>query len=184
MKNLRVGDNLDSNSDMGAMTTEKQFNTVKDHVNDALKKGARILVQTNISEDVKLHNLLPATVIIDVNHDMDVMRHETFGPVLAVMKVKDMDEAIELANDSYLGLTGSVWSKNHKKAIQLGRKIKAGAITINDHLMSHGLPETSWGGFKQSSIGRSHGRLGLEEMTQPQMIINDIMPFVKKNKLI
>ena len=124
---------------------------------------------------------MPATVLIEVNHDMDVMRHETFGPVLAVMKVENIEEAIELANDSYLGLTGSVWSTDHKNAIRIGEKIKAGSITINDHLMSHGLAQTSWGGFKQSGIGRSHGRLGMEEMTQTQMIINDIIPFAKKD---
>jgi acyl-CoA reductase-like NAD-dependent aldehyde dehydrogenase len=178
---LRVGYDQDFNLDMGAMTTLKQFNTVKAHIHDALKKGARILIQTKVSEDTRLHNLMPATVLIDVNHDMDVMRHETFGPVLAVMKVKNMEQAVNLVNDSYLGLSGSVWSKDHKKAIQIGKKIKAGSITINDHLVSHGMPETSWGGFKQSGIGRSHGRIGMEEMTQPQMIINDIMPFARKN---
>jgi acyl-CoA reductase-like NAD-dependent aldehyde dehydrogenase len=178
---LRVGYDQDFNMDMGAMTTDKQYNKVEAHIHDALKKGAKILIQTKIPEDTRLYNFMPATVLIDVNHDMDVMRHETFGPVLAVMKVKNMDQAVELANDSYLGLTGSVWSKDHKKAMKIGRKIKAGTITINDHLMSHGMPETSWGGFKQSGIGRSHGRLGMEEMTQSQMIINDIMPFARKN---
>jgi succinate-semialdehyde dehydrogenase/glutarate-semialdehyde dehydrogenase len=181
IEHLRVGYDQDFNLDMGAMTTEKQFNKVTEHIHDALKKGAHILIQAKMPEDPKLHNLMPATVLIDVNHDMDVMRHETFGPVLGVMKVKDMEQAVELANDSYLGLTVSVWSKNHKKAMRIGRKVKAGTITINDHLMSHGLPETSWGGFKQSGIGRSHGRLGMEEMTQPQTIVNDIMPFVRKN---
>jgi len=80
-----------------------------------------------------------------------------------------------------LGLTGSVWSRNTKRAESIGKRIRAGAITINDHLMSHGLPETSWGGFKESGIGRSHGELGFNEMTQPQMIVHDILPGAKKN---
>ena len=181
LQHFRVGYDTDFNWDMGAMTTEKQFNRVKNHINDALQKGAHILIQTKVSDDANQHNLMPATVLIDVNHDMDVMRHETFGPVLGLMKVSNMEEAIQLANDSYLGLTGSVWSKNRKKAIKIGRQLKAGVITINDHLMSHGLPETSWGGFKQSGIGRCHGQLGMVEMTQPQMIINDVMPFARKN---
>jgi len=111
---------------------------------------------------------------------MLLMRDETFGPVVGVMKFKNYDEAIALANDSYLGLTGSVWSKNRKLAEQIGSKIKAGVITINDHLMSHGLAETSWGGFKQSGIGRTHGELGFDEMTQPMVIVNDLLPFQKK----
>jgi hypothetical protein len=65
--------------------------------------------------------------------------------------------------------------------MQLASKIKAGTITINDHLMSHGLAETSWGGFKESGVGRTHGELGFMEMVQPQTIVNDILPGVKKN---
>jgi acyl-CoA reductase-like NAD-dependent aldehyde dehydrogenase len=181
VEHLRVGRDRDFNTDMGSMTTERQFRTVTEHIKDALKKGARIWVQSNVSENPDLHNLMPATVLINVNHDMDVMRHETFGPVLAVMKVKNMNEAVSLANDSYMGLTGSVWSKDRKKALDLGRQILAGVITVNDHLMSHGLPETAWGGMKQSGIGRSHGRIGMEEMTQTQTIVNDIMPLARKN---
>ena len=109
------------------------------------------------------------------------MKDETFGPVLGVMQVNSIDEAIKLANDSYLGLTASVWSRNNKKALAIGRKIKSGAITINDHLMSHGLAETPWGGFKQSGIGRTHGDIGFTEMTQPQVLVNEILPFARKN---
>ena len=112
---------------------------------------------------------------------MLVMREETFGPVVAVMKVESMDRAIELANDSAYGLSGSVWSRNSKTARRLAERIQAGAVMINDHLMSHGLAETPWGGFKQSSLGRTHGAIGFAEMTQPQCIIHDVMPGVRKN---
>jgi succinate-semialdehyde dehydrogenase/glutarate-semialdehyde dehydrogenase len=97
------------------------------------------------------------------------------------MKVRDMDEALSLANDSKLGLTGSVWSKDRKKAEKLGRRIQAGVITINDHLMSHGLAETPWGGFKSSGIGRTHGAIGFDEMTQAQVIVHDMLPFARQN---
>lgn len=101
--------------------------------------------------------------------------------MIGVMKVKDMDEAVFYANDSNLGLSGSVWSSNGKNAIKIASKIKAGAVTINDHLMSHGLAETPWGGFKESGIGRTHGEIGFAEMTEPQVIVNDIMPLVKRD---
>ena len=77
----------------------------------------------------------------------------------------DMEQAIALANDSSLGLTGSVWSSNTRAAVALGRRIHAGVITINDHLLTHGMAETPWGGVKESGIGRSHGELGFDEMT-------------------
>lgn len=178
---LRIGIGSDYNNDLGAMTTEKQISTVKKHINDALKKGARIYCQSSVPEEVHLKNFIPATVLANVNHEMLLMREETFGPVVGVMKVSSMEEAIKLANDSHLGLTGSVWSKNKKRAIEIGRQIQAGAITINDHLMSHGLHETPWGGFKQSGTGRTHGEIGFSGMTQPQVIVNDILPFVKKD---
>jgi succinate-semialdehyde dehydrogenase/glutarate-semialdehyde dehydrogenase len=97
------------------------------------------------------------------------------------MKVKNMEEAIALANDSDLGLTASVWSKDHAKAEKIAEQIQSGVVTINDHLMSHGMAETPWGGFKNSGIGRTHGSLGFDEMTQPQLLVNDILPLVKKN---
>ncbi len=179
VESLTVGNPSDFSTDVGVMTTEKQVKTVKLHLDDAIKNGAVLFAESKTTNDLK--NILTPKVITNVNHNMIMMRDETFGPLLGVMKVENMDEAIELANDSDLGLTGSVWSKNHKKAIELGSRINAGAITINDHLMSHGLAETAWGGFKESGIGRAHGEQGLMEMVQPQYIINDILPGVKKN---
>lgn len=181
IENLRVGYGENFDSDMGCMTTSKQCETVKLHVDDAIKKGAVIFAQSQIPKEPNLKNFLPAMVLTEVNHNMLLMRDETFGPVVGVMKFKNYDEVIALANDSYLGLTGSVWSKNRRKAEQIGKKIKAGVVTINDHLMSHGLAETPWGGFKQSGIGRTHGKLGFDEMTQPMVIVNDILPFQKRS---
>lgn len=181
IENLRVEYDIDFNSDMGCMTTQRQMETVTKHIEDALNKGAKIFAQSKAPLDSRLKNFLPAIVLVNVNHDMDVMRDETFGPVVGVMKYNDYDEVIRLANDSYLGLTGSVWTKDSKRGENLARRIKAGVVTINDHLMSHGLAETPWGGFKQSGIGRTHGELGFDEMTQTITIVKDVLPFVKKN---
>ena len=181
IKTFRIGIGTDYNNDLGAMTTERQIEIIKKHINDALKKGGRIFAQSMVPEEINLKNFIPATILTNVNHDMLVMQEESFGPIVGVMKVSSMDEAIKLANDSNLGLTGSVWSNNRKCAIELGKQIQAGTITINDHLMSHGLHETPWGGFKQSGTGRTHGEIGFSGMTQPQVIVNDILPFVKKD---
>lgn len=181
IEKLRVDYDTDYNADMGCMTTQRQIETVNKHIQDALGKGAKVFAQSKTPANNRLKNFLPATVLINVNHEMDIMRDETFGPVVGVMKFNDYNEAVRLANDSYLGLTGSVWTKNQKRGEEIARQIKAGVVTINDHLMSHGLSETPWGGFKESGIGRTHGELGFDEMTQPMVIVKDVLPFVKKN---
>jgi len=181
VKALRVGRDSDYNVDMGAMTTKNQIEKVRAHLEDALDRGAVIVAQSECPPRDSPGNFLPATVIAEVNHEMLVMQEETFGPVLAVMKVKNMEEAICLANDSIYGLTGSVWSGNGKTAGQIARRIRAGVITVNDHLVSHGMAETPWGGLKASGFGRTHGRIGFNEMTQPQVVVHDILAFAKKN---
>lgn len=179
-KNLRVGQDVDYCVDICAITTANQMNTIQDHIDDAVAKGATVYAQSDYPEGSK-GNFMPAVLLTDVDHSMNVMLEETFGPVIAVMKVDDMDEALRLANDSKLGLTASVWSKNRKLAEKYGRKIKAGAIMINDHMMCNGLPETPWGGFKESGIGRTHGEFGLQEMTQPICVVQDYLIGAKRN---
>jgi succinate-semialdehyde dehydrogenase/glutarate-semialdehyde dehydrogenase len=180
IESTRVGRDTAFDTDIGAMTTRRQMDTVKSHIDEAVKKGAKVFAQSSCPSDGK-GQFMPCVVLTDCTHEMTVMREETFGPVVGVMPFDTIDEAVRLANDSQLGLTASVWSKNHRKALSIGRRIRAGAITINDHLMSHGLAETPWGGFRESGIGRTHGDIGFAEMTQPQVLVNDIMPFVKKN---
>lgn len=177
---LRVGPDTDFASDVGAMTTERQMATVRQHVEDALAKGAEIAARSPMPEGLQ-GNFMEAVVLTHVDHDMLIMREETFGPVLGVMKVRDMDEAVQLANDSVYGLTASVWSRNVRAAEAIGRRIRAGVITVNDHLVSHGMPETPWGGFKASGIGRTHGELGFLEMTQPQVIVHDMLGWTRRN---
>jgi acyl-CoA reductase-like NAD-dependent aldehyde dehydrogenase len=181
VSNLKVGIDIDYETDMGCMTTSKQKLSVEKHIEEALNMGAKIFAQSRIPEGESGSNFMPAMILTDVNHNMMVMKDETFGPVIGVMKYKTYDEAVELANDSYLGLSASVWTRNRKRGLQIASQIKAGSIMINDHLMCHGMAETPWGGFKESGIGRTHGKLGFDEMTQPTVIVKDILPFVKKN---
>lgn len=178
-RSLRVGVDTDMHVDVGAMTTAGQLATVRRHVEDALAGGASVLAQSACPDGPGLFH--PAMVLVGVTHEMLVMREETFGPVVGVMTVDDMDEAVRLANDSPLGLTASVWSRRRRVALRLARRLAAGVVTVNDHLMSHGLPETPWGGFKQSGIGRTHGRLGFDEMTRPQCVVDDVLPGVKRD---
>jgi succinate-semialdehyde dehydrogenase/glutarate-semialdehyde dehydrogenase len=110
-------------------------------------------------------------VLEGVTSKMEIVQHETFGPVMTLQRASDEEDAIRMANDSYLGLSASVWSTCHRRAMRVARQIEAGSVGINDHLMPHGMAETPWGGYKESSVGKTHGRLGLEGMTKAKVII-------------
>ncbi|NOY77165.1 MAG: aldehyde dehydrogenase family protein [Calditrichaeota bacterium] len=178
---LRVGYDTDFNVDMGGMTTESQIEVIQFHLEDALKKGARIAAESKVNNPGSYKNLIPARVLVDVNHEMRLMQEESFGPIVGVMKVRSEEEAVRLANDSNMGLSASVWSKNLKKAERLARQIQAGAVLINDHLMSHAMAETPWGGFKESGIGRTHSQFFFYEVTEPQVIVKDWLSFAKRD---
>jgi succinate-semialdehyde dehydrogenase/glutarate-semialdehyde dehydrogenase len=109
-------------------------------------------------------------VLADVDHTMAVMREETFGPVLPIMAVASLDEAIRLANDSPYGLTASGWTRSEATARRLERELVAGVVTINDHVSTFGEPAAPWGGVKWSGFGRIHGLLGLREMVQARCV--------------
>ena len=181
VESLRVGFGTDPNIDIGVMTTSSQIAEVSRQIQDAVEKGAEIFAESLPPGDENLKNTIPAMVLTNVDHTMSVMKDETFGPVVAVMKYSTIEEAISFANDSTLGLTCSVWSRDRRKAERIGRQLQAGVITINDQLKSHGMPETPWGGFKHSGIGRCHGEIGFDEMTQPQVIVQDLLHFAIRN---
>ncbi len=169
-KEIRQGDTLENEStDMGSMIDPRQLSIVENHVKDAEAKGAKIL--TGGSRPADLHGFFyKPTVLVNVDHSMQVMTDETFGPVLPIMGFKTEDDAIKLANDSRYALTASVWSRDIKRAESIARKIVAGTVTINDHIMTYGIPETPWGGSKESGFGRTHSDIGLMEFVEPAHI--------------
>lgn len=180
-ESLAYGADKDFDVAVGSVTTRGQLETIREHVDDAVAKGAK---KTFYSKNLKggpEGYFFPPTVLENVDETMMTMQQETFGPVVAVAMVESVEEAIEKANRSPLGLTASVWTKSRRKAREIASRLEAGTVTINDHLMSHGLAETPWGGFKESGLGRTHGYLGLEEMTQTRVVVDDVLPFVQKN---
>src|SRR5205823_7232013 len=112
----------------------------------------------------------PPTVLTNVTQDMEIMREETFGPVLPIMTFKTDDEAVRLANDSIYGLTASVWTVDTARGKRLAERIDAGTVMVNEVLYTHGIAQTPWGGGKQSGLGRTHGRAGLLELVRSQHI--------------
>jgi succinate-semialdehyde dehydrogenase/glutarate-semialdehyde dehydrogenase len=174
---LRVGPDKDFDVEVGSLTSEEQKKKVVGILKDAVKKGARIVAQTGPSSGL-FH---PVTILENADSSMTAMCEEVFGPIIALQKVHDESEAIACANDSIYGLSASVWSRNRRRARRVASRIRAGAVTLNDHLISHGMAETPWGGFGQSGIGRSHGALGFQEMTQPRVIVDDLMHRAPRN---
>jgi len=157
--------------DLGPMTLERQRAIVEEHVKDAVAKGARVLLGGERSDAPGF--FYPPTVLTHVDHTMLVMRDETFGPVLPIMAVDSLDEAITLANDSPYGLTASGWTRSEEAARRLQQELVAGVVSINDHVSSYGEPTAPWGGVKWSGFGRMHGILGLREMVQPKYVSLD-----------
>jgi succinate-semialdehyde dehydrogenase/glutarate-semialdehyde dehydrogenase len=181
MSELTQGVDVDSNVDIGSMTSLQQLKKVQEHLKDALKKGVKIFPDNIKMKKSEIGLFHQPMILENVSDDMMVMNEEIFGPLLAVKKVGSIEEAIARTNASTLGLTASVWTRNRKKGHEIASRLEVGSVMINDHLMSHGLAETPWGGWKESGIGRTPGFIGLEEMTQPRCVVDDILPGVQKN---
>jgi len=165
--------------EVGAMTSPTQTDIVEDHVSDALAAGARAL--TGGSRAAGPGDYFEPTVLVDVDHSMKVMRDETFGPVLGVMKVRDEEEAVRLANDTRYGLSGSVFgAKRH--AEQVARRIECGLCNVNDVLVGFLASDVPFGGWKDSGIGYRHGEAGIKKFCRPESLV--ITRFGGKRELL
>jgi len=166
---LRQNRGTTEDTDIGAMSSERQLSIVEEHVKDAINQGALALTGGARPEGLEGPFYQP-TILTNVNHKMMVMREETFGPVLPLMTFKTEDEAVSLANDSVFGLTASVWTRNVARGRRIALRLEAGTVMVNEVLYTHGVAQTPWGGVKQSGLGRTHGRLGLLELVTPQHV--------------
>lgn len=177
VRSLRHGPPSDAHDvDIGAITTKGQLKVISSQVDDAVANGARIVAQSRPVGNVQNGTFYPATVLINVNHAMRIMREENFGPVLPVMKFSTIDEAVQMANDSTLALTASIHTKNLSYGKRIASRIEAGTVTINDHLSTHGQSESPWGGWKETGLGRTHGSLGLKEMSNVRCVNTLLIP--------
>jgi acyl-CoA reductase-like NAD-dependent aldehyde dehydrogenase len=161
---LRVGDPLSFDTEIGPMVSREQYELVKELVDDALAHGAELRCGGPLEVDGYGDAAFYApTVLTSVTHDMRIMREEIFGPVVPIITVDSEEEAIHLTNDSNFGLSASVWTLDKERGDRMARRIGAGSVWINDHMYSHGTCQCSWGGVKDSGIGRAHSKFGFYE---------------------
>jgi acyl-CoA reductase-like NAD-dependent aldehyde dehydrogenase len=166
---LQIRQDDSGDGDIGSMTFAPQVDIVERHVADAVAKGARVLTGGRRRDRPGLW--YEPTVLVDVDHSMDIMVEETFGPVLPIMGVRDDEEALALANDSRYGLNSSVWSGDLDGARALAARVQAGNVCINDCIVSYAVTGLPFGGVKESGIGRVHGPEGLREFCNLKAVL-------------
>jgi succinate-semialdehyde dehydrogenase/glutarate-semialdehyde dehydrogenase len=168
--NLRQG--ATGEFDVGSIACPQQLAIIESHVADAVAQGARVLAGGRRNPD-HAGLFFEPTVLDGVTHQMRIMREETFGPVLPIMRVADEAEALRLANDSVYGLNASVFTGDRRHGVELAKSIESGCVVVNDCMLTYGVPESPFGGVKHSGIGRVNGELGLRSYCNVQSILID-----------
>lgn len=158
--------------DVGPMIWPAQLQIVERHVEDARARGATILTGGRRNPDLSGLFYEP-TVLTGVSHEMAIMREETFGPVLPIMRVRDEAEALRLANDSRYGLNANVWTRDRRRGELLARAVQSGSAVVNDCMLTYGATESPFGGVKESGIGQVNGDSGLRGFCHAQSIMSD-----------
>ena len=165
-KRVKVGDPLKAGVQVGAITTDRQLETILTHIDGAKRAGATVALGGSRIDVTGMY--VQPTVVTGVTREMAIANEEVFGPVLAVMTFKDLDEAVELANSTLYGLSAAVWSQDFTTCLTAARRIKAGTIWVNTFLEGHA--ELPFGGYHESGIGRELGRFATEDYTETKTL--------------
>ena len=170
-RSLRVGDPMDWETEVGPMVSHDQFELVRELVDDAVRSGATLECGGPVQVDgYPRADFYSPTVLTGVTDDMRIMREEIFGPVVPIVTVDSEEEAIQRANDSEFGLGASVWTLDRPRGEWIARRVESGMVWLNDHMYSHGACSCSWGGVKDSGLGRSHSKHGLYECVNVKLV--------------
>src|SRR5208282_5219800 len=179
-KKLRLGPASDPDAEIGPLIRPRQLEKVEEQLREAVARGAKILTGGKRRPDLGPNFIEPA-VVTNVDHSMQLMRDETFGPVIAIQRVASADEAVALANDSPFALSASVWTRDSRRGRQTAGRLHAGSVMVNDVGSYYGICEAPHGGRGASGWGRSHSRFGLLEMVQVKYVDVDRLPRVAKS---
>lgn len=179
---LKAG--ADVNDKVGPITMPSQIRVIREHIDDALRRGGKALVG---GADAVGDRFVQPTVLVDVPEDSRAVTEETFGPTLTVAKVRDMDEAVTRANATRYGLGNAVFSK--RRGTELARRLRSGMVSVNSVIAFAGVPSLPFGGVGDSGFGRIHGADGLREFARPKAITKrlfripvDMTTFTKTDK--
>lgn len=166
LSGYKLGDPFDKSTNVGPVISKAAAKRIQEHVDDAIKKGARNATPENatFTNPPKDGNYFAPILLTNVTHDMDVMRDETFGPVIPVMSVSSDEEAVEKMNDSQFGLTASIWTKDSAKGDELADEVEAGTVFVNR--CDYPAPDLAWVGWKDSGKGQTLSIFGFEQFSR------------------
>ncbi|MFQ5513804.1 MAG: succinic semialdehyde dehydrogenase [Myxococcota bacterium] len=171
-RELRQGPEQEGEVDVGAIIFPPQLEIIERHVRDAVDRGAKVL--TGGRRNPRFEGFFwEPTVLTGVTHEMDIMREETFGPVLPIQIVADEEKALRLANDTRYGLNANVWTRDRHKGKRIANQLHSGAAVVNDCMITYAIAESPFGGVKESGIGRVNGELGLKSYCHVQSVVID-----------
>ena len=167
MKKINMGDPTDENVQLGPLSSQDQFETVRDQVKESVDKGAKVLCGGEVPDRTGAY--YPATVLSDLKPGMPAFDDEIFGPVASIIRAKDDEDAMRLANDSRYGLGGGIFSRDEDRALKLAKEhFDTGMIRINSFGAAD--PNMPFGGVKDSGYGREHGGFGMKEFANAKAI--------------
>ncbi|MHC5906403.1 succinic semialdehyde dehydrogenase [Streptomyces sp. S6] len=167
---MRLGNSLAYGADMGSLVGQRQLDTVKRHVEEAVAKGATVVTGGAERPDIGPYFYEP-TILDGVETPMAVCGEETFGPVVSVYRFNDEDEVIEAANSTAYGLNSSVWSKDGRRGRAVAARLRTGTVNVNEgYAPAYGSVQSPMGGMKDSGLGRRHGSEGILKYTEAQTV--------------
>ncbi len=169
VKAIKTGNPVDNN-DIGPLVNPRQLQLIEEQIKDAIDKGAEVLNggKKLTSKILRKGNYFEPTILSNVTVDMRIMKEETFGPVMPIVKFESIEKAIGLANDTEYGLSAEIYTSDLEKGETLAKKIQSGTVAINtDNFFK---PECPFGGYKKSGMGREYGRIGMQEFAQVKVI--------------
>lgn len=177
-KKIKVGPGLKKGTEMGPLISKQHMEKVLDYIRIGIEEGAVLACggKRITTPELSRGFFVEPTIFINTKEDMRIVQEEIFGPVLAVQKFRDEEEAVRLANNTVYGLAGGVFTKDGAKALRVVKRLRAGITWINSYHPTYN--EAPWGGYKQSGMGRELGTFGYEAYTEVKQInINlDVQP--------